>query len=446
MGRPAAHLALGLLLAVSGAACSGSSLDGELSEIIAEQRLAPLDAAPAPAPALFDLGEALFFDKILSGNRDIACATCHHPFAAGGDGLSLSVGTKGSGLVEDRVVGWDRELIARNAPEVFNRGVDSWFTMFWDSRVAGTPEDGFTTPAGDDLPEGLDSVLAAQAMFPPTSPAEMLGLPGDVAATGHSNEVASETSVEAIWDLLTNRVLDIAGYRTMFAEAFPDLALDDIGFEHIANAIAAYEAKAFAFADSPWDRYLAGDASILSDEAKRGAVLFYGAAGCGGCHTGSLLTDQLTHGVAPPQVGPGRGDEAPDDWGREGVSGSFADKYGFRTPPLRNVELTGPWFHDGAYLDLESVIRHMLDPATGLAGYDPSLLSDDIAALYVVDEARSEQAIKLLDPRLVTPKSLTDEEIRYLEEFLLALTDPAARELGYLVPASVPSGLPVDGN
>jgi cytochrome c peroxidase len=150
--------------------------------------------------------------------------------------------------------------------------------------------------------------------------------------------------------------------------------------------------------------------------------------------------------VAPPQVGPGRGDEAPDDWGREGVSGNFADKYGFRTPPLRNVELTGPWFHDGAYVDLESVIRHMLDPVTALAEYDPSVLRDDVAELYVVDEARSEQAIELLDPRLAIPTLLSDEEIDYLEQFLLALTDPAARDLTHLVPASVPSGLPVDGN
>ncbi len=446
MGRLAARLAIGLLLATGLAACSGNSLDSELSDAIAEQRLVPLQPGASPSPEMFDLGEALFFDKILSGNRDTACATCHHPFAAGGDGLSLSIGTKGVGLVEDRVVGWDRELIPRNAPEVFNRGAEGWFTMFWDSRVAGTPEDGFTTPAGDDLPEGLDSVLAVQAMFPPTSPAEMLGLPGDIAATGQINLMASETSVEAIWDLLTNRVVEIADYRTMLARAFPEVDLEDIGFEHIANAIGAYEAAAFAFADSPWDRYLAGDQDALSDDAKRGAVLFYGDAGCSGCHAGSLLTDQLIHGVAPPQVGPGRGDEAPDDWVREGVSGNFADKYGFRTPPLRNVELTGPWFHDGAYLDLESVIRHMLDPVTALAEYDPSVLRDDVAELYVVDEARSEQAIELLDPRLAIPTLLSDEEIDYLEQFLLALTDPAARDLAHLVPASVPSGLPVDGN
>ena len=446
MGRLIVRLTFGLLLATALVACDSNSLDDELREIIAEQRLEPISGVVAPTPELFELGEALFFDNILSGNRDISCATCHHPLAASGDGLSLPVGTKGVGLTTNRTLGWDRDLIPRNAPDLFNRGASGWFTMFWDSRVAGTPEDGFTTPAGNDLPEGLDSVLAAQAMFPPTSPAEMLGRPGDVAATGHINEVASETSIDAIWDTLTNRVLTIPEYRTMFAGAFPDLAVEDIGFEHIANAISAYEAAAFSFVDSAWDRYLTGDSSALNEDAKRGAVLFYGKAGCGGCHTGPLLTDQLIHSVAPPQVGPGRGEEAPDDWGRESVSRNFADRYGFRTPPLRNVELTGPWFHDGAYVALEMAIRHFLDPATALSLYDPSLLRADVSEFYIVDEARSEQAIELLDPRLVVPKSLTDEQIANLEQFLLALTDPAARDLAHMVPSSVPSGIPVDGN
>ncbi|MCP4306719.1 MAG: cytochrome-c peroxidase [bacterium] len=446
MSRGSAYLVLGLLLATSLAGCSGSSLDGELEDIVVDQRLVPLSPVEAAAPELTELGEALFFDKILSGNRDTACATCHHPLEAGGDGLSVSIGTKGVGLGSDRVLGADRDLVARNAPDLFNRGADGWFTMFWDSRVAGTAEHGFSSPAGDALPDGLDSVLAVQALFPPTSPVEMLGLPGDVSANGQLNEIASETSVEAIWDLIVNRVLDIDEYRSMFSAAFPDIAVDEIGIEHIGNAIAAYEASAFLFADSPWDRYLAGEIDALNADAKRGAILFYGEAGCGGCHTGALLTDQLTHNVAPPQVGPGIDDDGSDDFGREGVSGNYSDRYGFRTPPLRNVELTGPWLHDGAYLDLESAIRHFLDPASALAAYDPSPLRDEVTEFYLVDEARIDQAITLMDPRLRVPKELTDEEIDQVEAFLVSLTDPAAKDLGHMVPDSVPSGLPVDGS
>lgn len=443
MGRGSAYFVLGLVLV--SAACSGSSLDAELDTVIAEHGLTPLAPIDPAAPEVLELGEALFFDKILSGNRDTACATCHHPLAASGDGLSVSVGTKGTGLATDRVAGADRELVPRNAPDLFNRGADGWFTMFWDSRVAGTTQHGFSSPAGDDLPDMLDSVLAVQALFPPTSPVEMLGLPGDVTATGQLNEIAVETSFGAIWDLLLNRILDIDEYRTMFVEAFPEVPLDEVGIEHIGNAIAAYEAAAFSFPDTPWDQYVAGDDQALSDDAKRGAILFYGEAGCGGCHTGTLLTDQLTHNVAPPQVGPGKGDAAPDDFGREDVSGNYVDRYAFRTPPLRNVELTGPWLHNGAYVDLEAVIRHFLDPATALAGYNPSPLRSDVTEFYLVDEARSDQAIALLDPRLRTPIELSDEEIDQVEAFLLSLTDAAARDLDHLVPDSVPSGLPVDG-
>ena len=443
MGRGSAYLVIGLVLAT--AACSGGSLDADLDAVIAEQRLAAVAPVDPASPEVVELGEALFFDKILSGNRDTACATCHHPVAASGDGLSVSVGTKGTGLAADRVAGVNRELVPRNAPDLFNRGADGWFTMFWDSRVAGTVQHGFSSPAGDDLPDGLDSVLAVQALFPPTSPVEMLGLPGDVAATGQLNEIAVETAFEAIWDLLLNRILEVDDYRMMFAAAFPHVSPDEIGLEHIGNAIAAYEAAAFSFPGSPWDQYLAGDDKALSNDAKRGAILFFGEAGCGGCHTGALLTDQLTHNVAPPQVGPGKGDAAPDDFGREDVSGNYVDRYGFRTPPLRNVELTGPWLHNGAYVDLQAVIRHFLDPAAALAGYDPSPLRSDVTEFYLVDEARSDQALALLDPRLRSPVHLTDEEIDQVESFLLSLTDPAARDLDHLVPDSVPSGLPVDG-
>lgn len=446
MSRVSARFVPGLLLAISLVACSCSSLDDQLGVVAVEQRLGPLGLNSVADPEMVELGEALFFDKILSGNRDTACATCHHPFAAGSDGLSVSVGTKGQGLTTDRVLGAGRELVPRNAPDLFNRGVDEWYTMFWDSRIAGTVEHGFSTPAGDQLPDGLDSVLAAQAMFPPTSPVEMLGVPGDISATGEPNEIAAETSLEVIWDLIIRRVVEIEEYRSMIRRAFPGVSIDTIGMEHLANAIAAYESAAFYFPDSPWDWYLAGDSEALSDDAKRGAILFYGEAGCGGCHTGSLLTDQLTHGVAPPQVGPGRGEAAPDDYGREEVSGNYADRYGFRTPSLRNVELTGPWLHDGAYLTLKSVIRHFLDPARALDGYIRSRLRDDVAAVSVVDESRRDHAIAMLDPRLRVPKVLTDEEISQIEAFLLALTDPAARDLGYLVPCTVPSGLPVDGS
>ncbi|MBZ5695502.1 MAG: hypothetical protein LAN36_09075 [Acidobacteriia bacterium] len=106
------------------------------------------------------------------------------------DGLSVSMGTGGSGRGPTRTLGAGRALIPRNATDVFNRGVSLWTTMFWDMRVSGTTATGFSTPAHDALPPGLDSILAAQAMFPVTSRDEMRGKAGDTDVFGQPNAVA----------------------------------------------------------------------------------------------------------------------------------------------------------------------------------------------------------------------------------------------------------------
>ena len=162
-------------------------VDHSLRALFADYGAAPLDPGPAGDPALVALGEALFCDKELSGNRDIACATCHHPSLSTGDGLPVSIGTGGHGLGTERIIGVGRSLIPRNAPEVYNRGSAEWRTMFWDGRAL-TDGGGYTeTPAGDQLPAGLDSLLAAQALFPVTSGDEMRGAPGDHDAFGQPN-------------------------------------------------------------------------------------------------------------------------------------------------------------------------------------------------------------------------------------------------------------------
>ncbi len=443
-------LVVGILVAVIGfavgTAWATTSADEKLAEIIAMEDLRPLTGPPQASDALVALGKALYFDKELSGNRDIACATCHHPLTNTGDDLPVSIGTGGTGLGTDRVLGEGRPLIPRNAPEVFNRGDDQWMTMFWDSRVAGSPDTGFRTPAGDDLPAGLTSVLAAQAMFPVTSDAEMRGTAGDVGADGRPNELAQlpGDDLPGIWRAIMDRLLAIPAYRELFAAAYPEVPADQLGFEHAANAIAAFEAQAFSFVATPWDQYLAGDTDALSADAKEGALLFYGAAGCSSCHTGNLFTDQQGHNLAVPQVGPGKGAEAPDDWGLFRETKNPADKYRFRTPPLRNVELTGPWFHDGAYTTLEGVVRHHLDPEGALRGYDPSQLPPTVRATYRVDEAWIDGVLETLDPRVSMKRELTDTQVSQLVAFLQALTDPAARDLSGLVPDAVPSGLPVD--
>ena len=116
-------LTLALLTLAGLSACRGQAdLDSQLQAVIDEASITPLDPGPQPSPEKVSLGEALFFDKELRGNRTIACATCHHPLLNSADGLSLSVGSGGIGLGPSRVIAPGRDFIPRNAPEVFIAG------------------------------------------------------------------------------------------------------------------------------------------------------------------------------------------------------------------------------------------------------------------------------------------------------------------------------------
>ncbi len=408
----------------------------------------PTSPAPAP-PELVELGEALFWDPVLSGNRDIACATCHHPLAGTGDNLSVSIGTVGVGLAETRIQpDEERGLIPRNANPLFNLGYLEWTTLFWDGRVSGAPETGFDTPASDRLLPGLDNLLAAQALFPVTSRDEMRGLRGDVDLFGQPNELAAvlDYTSRPIWDALMQRLLAIPAYADLFRQAYPDIPAEKLTFAQAANAIAAYEIAAFTFEDSPFDRYLQGDRQALPPEARRGAILFYGEAGCAACHSGPLLTDQKFYNLAVPQIGDGKGREQPFDLGRARETGNACDRYAFRTPPLRNVAITGPWMHNGTLTSLEAVIRHHLDPAGSLENYDPSQLAEDLQDTCQDQPEVLAAVLATLSRSGSEGVRLSDRDIRGLLAFLDSLTSPSALHLENTIPASVPSGLPVGGN
>ena len=408
----------------------------------------PLVVLPPASAEMVQLGEALFWDRELGGNRDMACVTCHHPLAATGDDLSVSIGTGGKGFAAKRLPGEERELIPRNAPEIFNRGAEGWETMFWDGRVTiGIEADcetpcQFHSPAGEALPYGLDNVVAVQAMFPVTSPDEMRGQRGDVDVFGQPNEIARipDSDPRAIWEALMDRLLAIPEYQELFAAAYPDIPPERLRFQQAANAIAAYEMNTFTFTGSPWDRYLAGEEEALTDQARHGAELFYGEAGCARCHNGPLLTDQQFHNIGVPQLGPGKNDDEGYDYGRQLETGLDGDMYAFRTPPLHNVPLTGPWMHNGAYTSLEAAVRHHLDPVSALADYDALELHPLLWATYKVPS----DLLDTLDPLLDEPLELSDEQVADLMAFLAALTAPGAAGGCDLVPDSVPSGLPID--
>jgi cytochrome c peroxidase len=229
----------------------------------------------------------------------------------------------------------------------------------------------------------------------------------------------------------------------MFQAAYPAVLPTELGFQHAANAIAAFEVEAFTTVNSPLDQYLRGDNSGLSDAEKRGAVLFLGKAGCGSCHLGPHLTDQQFHSIGVPQLGPGMTPEEPEDHGHERATGSVGERYQFRTPPLRNVELTAPYMHDGAYTTLEAAVRHYLDTGTALRSYNAAQLRADLQGSQLADPATLDAMAATLDPMVQTPLTLSDAEVGDIVAFLKSLTDPAARNLSGTTPASVPSGLPV---
>lgn len=419
------------------------------------------DAGAPPAPltdadfrswpnAQVRLGRMLFFDRALSGNGDVSCATCHHPSLAGGDGLSLGVGAGGYGLGPERSVG-DAVLhrVPRNAPGLFNLGALEVSALFWDGRleVDASEPSGFRAPQRFDLPAGLRSVTAAQALFPVVSEIEMAGAPED-------NEIALAAwrAPHLGWDALIERLVAIEGYPPLFAAAYPDLSAPaTIDPTHYANALAAFIETEFRADDSPFDRHLRGDADAMSADARAGMALFYGAAGCASCHSGPLLTDQRFHAIAMPQIGPGRTPllgRTFSDVGRLETTGDLADAYRFRTPSLRNVAATAPYGHAGAYATLEEVVRHHLDPEAAFASY-----GIQTATLPPAERLGARDGVAMADPiersailaaNELTPTALSAADVAALVAFLEALTDEASLDGRLGRPDSVPSGLPID--
>ncbi|MCP4381655.1 MAG: cytochrome-c peroxidase, partial [Hyphomicrobiales bacterium] len=188
------------------------------------------------------LGRLLFFDPVISGNRNISCATCHHPDHATGDGVSLSIGEGGEGLGPQRrpTTGPNRpeQRIGRNAPPLFNLGARSLRVLFHDGRLEADANGkaGFRTPMGDSMVEGFSGLVAAQAMFPVISADEMAGHYGEneISRAVRKGEIAGPGGA---WDLIARRVAAIPEYAAMFVISYDHITSGrDIRFTDIANA------------------------------------------------------------------------------------------------------------------------------------------------------------------------------------------------------------------
>ncbi|MCI5073970.1 cytochrome c peroxidase [Oricola sp.] len=452
---------IAVLGAIALSACSGPSedeatYDRYLERIIAANNLRPLPTKPYEETPKFKLGQALFFDPILSGNRDISCATCHLVGAGLSDGLPASIGSGGVGLGTSRERPRDRPAQPRNSLDLWNRDNNSVKSMFWDGRaeVLDPVNRKFRTPLGDLLPEGFENLMAVQAIFPLTQADEMLGLPGDASPGGNPpahaglvNEIAASVvdleepyRTAAVLDHVVSRLIGTPDtppshweleYRRLFEKAFPGTSPEEVSIVHVGNALAHFEEIAFATRDTPWDRYLEGDMTAIGLEAKRGAFLFFGRGRCAVCHGGPLFSDFEFHSIGARPFGAGY-DGQGHDTGRFRVTRRPADKFKFRTPPLRNVTLTAPYFHNGSAKTLDEAIRQHADPLQYADKY-----AESGEPLLQIDEIDS------VSPILLIRVELARREIDYLVAFLMALEDDGIDRLEGVVPLGVPSQLPI---
>jgi cytochrome c peroxidase len=433
------------------------AMDSELllRKIIKQNYIRPLATKPFEKTKKFLLGQALFFDPILSGNRDVSCSTCHLLKLGTSDAVPLAIGTTGSGLGEVRKID-SRNVVPRNSLDLWNRDNNSVKSLFWDGRVEALDPKMriFRSPLEDLLPKGLENALAVQSLFPLARDDEMLGLPGDNSPkhlpAKHANlqneisdgakDLVGPKKIMVVHSLIMDRLLGLKRkklknwqieYRRLFQEAYPDKSIADFSIVELGNAIAHFEEIAFATRNTPWDDYLSGNINAISERAKKGAIIFYGKGKCAVCHSGPLFSDFEFHSLSVKQIGPGT-NMSGDDKGRYNATKKKKDKYKFRTPPLRNVTITAPYFHDGVAKTLKEAIIHHLEPHYLADKYDET-------GGYELNIEQIESLSFVLENRI----HLSEYEIAVLIEFLKTLEDTQLKMLERIIPSSVPSGLPI---
>ena len=296
------------------------------------------------------------------------------------------------------------------------------------------------------MPSGLDTVIAAQAVFPMVAQFEMAGNPKE-------NEIAGAVHdrIDASWPILAKRVRIIPEYGEMFVAAFDNIKKpEQVSIVEVAEALGQFINNEWQNFDSPYDA-LISDGLPLAPAAERGRQLFFGEANCGSCHSGPLLSDQKFHALGLPAFGPGRTrrfDPMPRDVGRMGESDALEDAYRFKTPRLRNIALTAPYGHNGAYPTLEGIIRHHLNPAKARAEWTRDIASlPSVPWLQEIDFVIQNDTLEMArqaEKIDIKPVGLSDKDVSDLVAFMHALTGKTALSRPSGVPETVPSGLAVD--
>ena len=331
-----------------------------------------------------ELGKLLFFDPILSGDKDVACATCHHPSTGYAEFLDLSIGPNAHGLGSRRKFNRDNDIpfVKRNAQTVLNtafNGMDIYnkydpksASMFWDERARS---------------------LEKQALEPIKALEEMRG----------KNFSEDEILMEVV-----NRLKEIPEYQRLFDQAFDEP--NTMTIDNMAKAIAAFE-RTLITNDSRFDKYMRGDKDAIHISEKEGLELFR-SVGCVNCHNGPMFSDYKPHVIG-----------APVNNKLVEVDRGIGDTFAFRTPSLRNLRFTAPYMHNGSLATLKRVLEFYEDISNG-------------------KERNQNVPAEKFDP-LVRELRLTVKEMSLIISFLNTLND---EEFDREIPEAVPSGLPVGGN
>ena len=498
-GVALALCASALITAVFASEKSDRTLDGDLAAVLSaagftgrieqtfQTRLQANLGRPID-PKLADLGRLLWFDTRHSLRQDNTCGGCHSPSNGFGDSQPMAIGVQNNGQVGPHRAGPRNQ---RRSPLVINTAL--YPAMMWNGRfnsLSGDPFNNamgfrFPSPEADvrfshanDVLHHVTHLLQAQAHMPPTELIEVGGFTGTCPngvpdatlgsdfcqfddglgetvplpdpATGSRNEPIRQKALQIL--------NAIPAYRALFGEVFPEVkAGAPIDFFMFGAAIAEFEFT-LVFANAPIDRFARGETSAMTAAEKRGALLFFGKAGCVTCHSvagkaNEMFSDFQSHAIGVPQIAPSfgaglgnvifAGPGRDEDFGLEEVTGNQADRYKFRTAPLRNLAVSPGFFHNGALVRLEDAIRFHLDVFAGARKYDAGRAGLPLDLTYRTGPPVPR---RLLDPLVLRPTHLNDGEFNDLVSFVRdGLLDSRvnAQNLCQLVPAHVPSGNPV---
>ena len=438
-----------------------------------EQRLGrPLD------PGLADLGRLLWFDVTGGLHSDNTCGGCHSPGNGFGDSQSVAIGIQNNNIVGRNRSGPRNQ---RRTPSVANAAF--YPALMWNGRFFAPSGDPFDNSFGYvfPLPEGttlfppnhavITHLLIAQGHIPPTELVEVAGFTGTAGTIGPEFDQfddglgspvpapdGSGFRNEPIRQAVLNRLNSIPEYRERFGALFSSVAHGGpIDFVMFSQAVAEFQFT-LTFANAPIDRFARGDTQAMTESQKEGGIIFFRKGRCVQCHTvggqsNEMFSDFQSHVAGVPQVAPifglghgivvfdGPGQD--EDFGLEQITGDAADRYKFRTSPLRNVALQAAFFHNGAFTRLADAIRYHLDADLSSHSYSP--IAAGLSPDLTFRQGPIEPVLAKLDPRLRAPNSLLAGEVDKLIAFVRdALLDERAKKenLCRLAPSTVPSGFP----